>query len=114
VADNELIVTPRHHSYPASWLVAYTPPIPLKVVHGVHLSFEAHYLLLTSQSNTESIQIFKAHINQIPTSKMSQGTMKAVVFKGKLDVKIEDRPIPKIIDPTDIIVKVKYSALCGR
>lgn len=45
--------------------------------------------------------------------KMSK-TMKAVVFKGKLNVQIEDRPVPKIIDPTDIIIKVKYSALCGR
>lgn len=45
---------------------------------------------------------------------MSTGTMKAVVFKGTLDVKLEDRPIPKIIDPTDMIIKVKYSALCGR
>jgi threonine dehydrogenase-like Zn-dependent dehydrogenase len=45
---------------------------------------------------------------------MSKTTMKAVVFKGKLDVRIEDRPIPKIVDPTDIIIKVRYSALCGR
>ncbi|EPE35688.1 GroES-like protein [Glarea lozoyensis ATCC 20868] len=36
---------------------------------------------------------------------MSKSTMKAVVFKGKLNVRIEDRPIPKIIDDTDIIVK---------
>ncbi len=40
--------------------------------------------------------------------------MKAVVFKGKLEVKVEDRPIPQIIDQTDMIIKVKYSALCGR
>ncbi|KIN01124.1 hypothetical protein OIDMADRAFT_54265 [Oidiodendron maius Zn] len=39
--------------------------------------------------------------------------MKAIVFHGKLDVRVEDRPLPKIIDPTDIIVKVRYSALCG-
>jgi len=45
---------------------------------------------------------------------MPTGMMKAVVFKGALDVKFEDRPIPKIIDPTDMIIKVKYSALCGR
>ncbi len=45
---------------------------------------------------------------------MSKTTMKAVVFKGKLEVKLEDRPIPKIVDPTDVIIKVKYSALCGR
>ncbi|KAG0647209.1 Glutathione-dependent formaldehyde dehydrogenase, partial [Hyphodiscus hymeniophilus] len=44
---------------------------------------------------------------------MSKDTMKAVVFRGKLDVRIEDRPIPKIIDDTDIIIKVRYSALCG-
>jgi len=44
---------------------------------------------------------------------MSNETMKAVVFKGKLKVEVEDRPIPKIQDPTDIIVKVTYSALCG-
>ena len=45
---------------------------------------------------------------------MPTGMMKAVFFKGALDVKFEDRPIPKIIDPTDVIIKVKYSALCGR
>ena len=45
---------------------------------------------------------------------MSKTTMKAVVFKGKLDVRIEDRPIPKIVDQTDVIIKVRYSALCGR
>lgn len=45
---------------------------------------------------------------------MAQQTMKAVVFHGKLDVRVEDRPLPKIIDPSDIIIKVRYSALCGR
>ncbi|OAL35631.1 hypothetical protein AYO20_05012 [Fonsecaea nubica] len=40
-------------------------------------------------------------------------TMKAVVFKGKLQVAVEERPIPKIQDPKDIIVKVRYTALCG-
>ena len=40
--------------------------------------------------------------------------MKAVVFKDKLKVVLEDRPMPTIVDQSDIIVKVKYSALCGR
>ncbi|THV53750.1 hypothetical protein BGAL_0043g00360 [Botrytis galanthina] len=44
---------------------------------------------------------------------MTQETMKAVVFHGTLDVRLEDRPIPKIVDQTDVIIKVKYSALCG-
>ena len=45
---------------------------------------------------------------------MSKDTMKAVIFHGKLDVRLEDRPLPKIIDQTDVIVKVRYTALCGR
>ncbi len=32
--------------------------------------------------------------------------MKAVVFKGPGKVVVEDRPIPKIQDPGDVIVKV--------
>jgi threonine dehydrogenase-like Zn-dependent dehydrogenase len=45
---------------------------------------------------------------------MAKNTMKAVVFKGPYKVALEDRPVPKITDPTDIIVKVEYTALCGR
>ncbi|KAI1049599.1 hypothetical protein LB505_008077 [Fusarium chuoi] len=37
--------------------------------------------------------------------------MKSVVFKGVKQVALEDRPKPTIQDPTDIIVKVKYTAL---
>ena len=45
---------------------------------------------------------------------MAKDTMRAVVFKGPYKVVLEDRPIPKIKDQRDIIVKVIYSALCGR
>jgi threonine dehydrogenase-like Zn-dependent dehydrogenase len=41
-------------------------------------------------------------------------TMKAVVFKGIKEVALEDRPMPVIQDATDIIVMVRYTALCGR
>lgn len=41
-------------------------------------------------------------------------TMQAVVFKGKLEVALEQRPVPKILEPTDMIIKVRYTALCGR
>ncbi|KAI9720781.1 MAG: hypothetical protein M1812_002620 [Candelaria pacifica] len=44
---------------------------------------------------------------------MAKDTMRAVVFKGPKQVALEDRPIPKIKDPQDVIVKVTYSALCG-
>lgn len=40
--------------------------------------------------------------------------MKAVVFKGPYKVAVEERPIPQIQDPTDMIVKVTYTAVCGR
>lgn len=40
-------------------------------------------------------------------------TMRAVVFKGNYKVAVEDRPVPKLQYPTDAILKVKYSALCG-
>ncbi|KAH8144964.1 uncharacterized protein LAJ45_10984 [Morchella importuna] len=41
------------------------------------------------------------------------GTMKAVVFKGPHKIAVEDRPIPTIVDSTDVIIKVSYTALCG-
>ncbi|OJD17790.1 hypothetical protein AJ78_02143 [Emergomyces pasteurianus Ep9510] len=40
-------------------------------------------------------------------------TMRAVVFKGPYKIAVEERPVPKLQSPTDIIVKVKYTALCG-
>ncbi|KAL4894938.1 chaperonin 10-like protein [Aspergillus ambiguus] len=39
--------------------------------------------------------------------------MQAVVFKGPLQVALEERPIPQIQDPTEVLVKVRYTALCG-
>ncbi|KAG7664369.1 uncharacterized protein J8A68_002110 [[Candida] subhashii] len=40
-------------------------------------------------------------------------TMKAVVFYGPHDIRTESRPTPTIQHPTDVILKVKYSGLCG-
>ena len=45
---------------------------------------------------------------------MAKDTMRSVVFKGPGKVVIEDRPIPKLQDTQDIIVKVEKTALCGR
>ena len=53
-------------------------------------------------------------ITLITLGTMVKDTMRAVVFKGPHKVALEDRPIPKIKEETDIIVKVIYSALCGR
>lgn len=42
------------------------------------------------------------------------GMMQAVVFNGPYKVAVEQRPIPKVQNPEDIVVKVGYTALCGR
>ncbi|EGW31024.1 sorbitol dehydrogenase [Spathaspora passalidarum NRRL Y-27907] len=39
--------------------------------------------------------------------------MKAVVYYGPYDIRTETRPIPQIQSPSDVIIKVKYSGLCG-
>lgn len=40
--------------------------------------------------------------------------MRAVIFNGPHKIAVEERPLPKTQDPQDIIVKVGYTALCGR
>ncbi|KAL6236552.1 hypothetical protein BDW75DRAFT_108565 [Aspergillus navahoensis] len=44
---------------------------------------------------------------------MSGQKMRAVIFKGPYKVAVEERPIPQIQHPEDIIVKATYTALCG-
>ena len=39
--------------------------------------------------------------------------MKAVVFNGPFEVKTEERPKPQVEDPLDVILRVKYSGVCG-
>src|ERR1051325_10040010 len=39
--------------------------------------------------------------------------MKAVCWHGKYSVKVEDIPLPKIINPQDAIIKVTATAICG-
>ncbi len=39
--------------------------------------------------------------------------MKAVTWHGKRDVRVEEVPDPRILDPTDIIVQITSTGLCG-
>ncbi|KAM0261760.1 hypothetical protein ACHAPA_009655 [Fusarium lateritium] len=39
--------------------------------------------------------------------------MKAVVFDGPYKISVQDRPVPQIQNPEDVIVKVNMTALCG-
>jgi threonine dehydrogenase-like Zn-dependent dehydrogenase len=40
-------------------------------------------------------------------------TMRAVVFNGPFEVEVVDKPVPKILETTDAILKVSGTALCG-
>jgi threonine dehydrogenase-like Zn-dependent dehydrogenase len=39
--------------------------------------------------------------------------MKAVTWQGKRDVRVETVPDPKIVEPTDAIIKVTSTGICG-
>ena len=39
--------------------------------------------------------------------------MKAVVYKGAFEVAVEEVPDPKIQDPTDVVVRITSTCICG-
>ena len=39
--------------------------------------------------------------------------MKAVTWHGKRDVRVDEVPDPKIEEPTDAIIKITSTAICG-
>ena len=39
--------------------------------------------------------------------------MKALIYKGKGTVALEDRPQPAVENSTDAVVKVAYTTICG-
>lgn len=43
----------------------------------------------------------------------SGATMQALVWHGKNDVRIDEVAKPRIVDPTDVLVKVTGSTVCG-
>ncbi|WP_094607689.1 Alcohol dehydrogenase [Sporomusa silvacetica DSM 10669] len=44
---------------------------------------------------------------------MEQKTMKALVYHGPGEISLDDVPVPHIQKPTDVILKVTLSAICG-
>src|SRR5262249_489164 len=44
---------------------------------------------------------------------ISEDTMKAITFHGVGDVRAQDVAEPKVVDPTDVVVKITTSAVCG-
>lgn len=53
------------------------------------------------------------HIFRPPIRQASYTTMKALVYKGLGSVILEDRPKPRIKAPTDAIIKLSKSTICG-
>ncbi len=39
--------------------------------------------------------------------------MKAMVYHGANDIRFEEKPRPQIIDPTDAVVKIVKTTICG-
>src|SRR3989338_800604 len=39
--------------------------------------------------------------------------MRAIAFRGVGDVRVETAPDPKVVDPTDVVLKITTSAVCG-
>src|SRR3954462_3469347 len=48
-----------------------------------------------------------------PTRNVRRATMKAVVFHGVGDIRLDNVPEPGIEQPTDAIVRLTASAICG-
>lgn len=40
--------------------------------------------------------------------------MKAMVYHGANDIRFEEKPRPQIIDPTDAVVKIVKTTICGK
>jgi alcohol dehydrogenase len=53
------------------------------------------------------------HIFRPAIRQASYSTMKALVYRAVGDVKLEERPKPKISQATDAIVKLTKSTICG-
>lgn len=79
-----------------------------------------NHKLLRPNSHFDHLNVVEAQYSnsilflQYLRSTVEMATMKAVVFHGAFDVKVEDAPIPVLQNDTDAIVKVRTAGLCGR
>src|SRR5205809_7454313 len=48
-----------------------------------------------------------------PMRRRERHAMKAVTWQGKRDVRVEDVPDPRIEEPTDAVIRLTSSGLCG-
>ena len=52
-------------------------------------------------------------LNQRPRDTMSSLQNPSIVLYGPGDARFEDRPAPRITDPMDAIIRIKYVGVCG-
>lgn len=65
------------------------------------------YFLFASRLPFFYHQSIQGHSSKQRSAIMStKNTMRALLIKEPYKVAVEDRPIPKIVDPTDVVVKV--------
>lgn len=74
--------------------------------------------VVTPQNRLKNIQALQfsdyfAYSKVLYIMQIAGSEMKAVVFYGPYDIRTETRPIPKIASPSDAILKVTFSGLCG-
>ncbi|KAH2454292.1 hypothetical protein KXW63_004420 [Aspergillus fumigatus] len=56
---------------------------------------------------------FEGGENRVYAVPTASGKLKAVIYTGNNKFSVEDRPIPVILEPTDAIVKVLHTTICG-
>lgn len=59
------------------------------------------------------MQAFRAAKLRSPVRQAYYSTMKALVYKSIDNVKLEERPKPRISQPTDAVIKLSKSTICG-
>ncbi|KAF4926121.1 Alcohol dehydrogenase 1 [Colletotrichum viniferum] len=69
----------------------------------------SHLPALTSISSTLPRKAFSAS----PLTLRYLSTMKALVYNGNNSVTLQDKPLPDIVNPSDVIVKVSKTTICG-
>ena len=40
-------------------------------------------------------------------------TMRGVVMHAPGDVRVEDREVPRVVEPTDAVLKIEVACICG-
>src|SRR6204780_4339896 len=65
------------------------------------------------QQSADTRSIMPTLVAEVPAQKANAKVMKALVYQGPGKKAVEQRPIPKIAAPSDAIVKIVKTTICG-